>query len=287
MSRPCCSVVPGISHWRWLALAAFLVSVSGARGAEDEPASPDKKEQDEKSKRRLEIMKSAIDDFKITSNANLPKSALAFAKTPLLRYNDEARGFLDAGVWRLGETGRPIAFLTIELYRAGEAKALLTYEFISLSPAEFTMFSTRGIRWSPSQTELKMSPLPDAPAPADNAKARLTQLRQLARRFAVHEDHAGNKVECRLMPAPIDRYADPDHKIVDGAVFAFATGTNPELGLLLETDGKEWSYGVFRMGAAALFIDLDDKPRHEIPNVQNYSSSASYTAARHSIALPE
>jgi hypothetical protein len=232
-------------------------------------------------------MKSTIDDFKVSSNSELPKSALTFAKTPLLRYNDEARGFLDAAVWRLGETGRPTAFLTIELYRAGESSALLTYEFISLSPAEFSMFSTRGVRWSPSQTDLKMAPLPDAPAPADSARGRLPQLRQLARRFAVHEDHAGNKVECRLMPAPIDRYADPDHKIVDGAVFAFATGTNPELGLLLETDGKEWTYGVFRMGAAALFIDLDDKPRHEIPNVQNYSMSASYTATRHGVALPE
>src|SRR4029079_11714601 len=113
------------------------------------------------------------------------------------------------------------AFLTIELYRAGQGAALLTYEFISLSPIEFSMFSQRGIRWSPSATDLKMLALPDAPPPADPAKLRLPQLRQFARRFAVHEDHAGNKVECRLMPAPIDRYADPDRKIVDGAVFAF------------------------------------------------------------------
>jgi len=217
----------------------------------------------------------------------LPKAALKFGKSPLLRYNDETRGFLDAGVWRVGESGRPTAFVTIELYRAEEGMAVLTHEFISLSQARFSMTLPGRMQWTPIGTELMTAPLPDARPPADSAAARLQQMRQIARRFSVHEDYRGDKVECRFMPTPLDRYADREQRIVDGALFAFANGTNPELGLLLECNDMDWTYGTFRMGAAALSVDLDGKSMREIPKLQSYSTTASYTSTRRTVPLPE
>ena len=267
-------------------LAACGIAIVRA-GRADDALSEEKEQKEQRSKHRLEIMKSAIDALAISADTNEAKSSLKFAPAPLLRYNDETRGFLDGTVWRLGETGRPRALVTIELYRHREGTALLTYEFFSLSPSRLSLDSTRNVRWAPVGTDLKIAPLPEAPAPADSAKTRLRQMRQLALRFAAREDHKGDKVECRLMPQPIDRYDDPARGIVDGAIFAFANGTNPEIGLLLESGKKEWSYGVLRLSAAAATLDLDGKQVYQQAAFNNYTVTSPYTSARHEVPLPE
>jgi hypothetical protein len=267
-------------------LAAGLITVVRAdEKGTDSP--PDKERKEEVKKLRLELMKSAIDGLKIAPNDSLPQSDVKFGKSPLLRYNDETRGFLDAGVWRLGENGRPAALVTVELYRHQEGTALLTYEFLSLTPARFSMATPQGMNWIAVGTDLKFTDVPDSPRPAEAPKARLSQMREITRRFSVHEELKGDKVECRLMPSPIDRYADPSRGIVDGAMFAFANGTNPEVGVLLECNDRTYSYGVFRLSSAALAADLDGKTVYEAPAVQTYSNAAPYTAARYVVPLPE
>ena len=51
------------------------------------------------------------------------------------------------------------------------------------------------------------------------------------------------KTDLRLLPQPAYRYTE-DGKIVDGAMFIFAHGTNPECCVLLEAykDGKQSRY---------------------------------------------
>jgi hypothetical protein len=274
----------------FLLLAAFtagLMTIGRAQEKGTDPVSPDKERKEEHKKLRLELMKSAIDDLKIAPNANLPAPELKFGKSPLLRYNDETRGFLDAGVWRLGETGRPTALVTVELYRRQEGTAQLTYEFLSLTPARFSMATPQGMNWIAIGTDLKFTDVPDSPIPAKESKGRLPQMREIARRFSVHEELKGDKVECRLMPSPIDRYADASRGIVDGAMFAFANGTNPEVGALVECNDRTYSYGVFRLSSAALAADLDGKTVYEAPAVGSYSNSATYTSAWHVVSLPE
>jgi len=274
-----------------MAIAAAAAACPSASAAKDEPADEQKAAA---AKRRLEIMQAAIDDFKVSSTAIESAEALKFVPRPLLRYSDETRGsnsvtkgVMDAAVWRLGEHGRPTAVVTIEIYRLQEARALLTYEFVSLSSAPFEMQSVRGPRWFAPNTDLKMTQLAEAPAPADSPRGRLTQMRQLSRRFAAHEQLGNEKTECRLLPQPIDRYDDQAAGIEDGAVFVFANGTNPEIGLLLECAAENWSYGIFRLGSAALTVQLDGKLAYEAPRIRQYPSQAHYTATNHPIALPE
>jgi hypothetical protein len=275
--------------------AILLLALSAApgfrvSGAEDEAA----KTASEASAKRLKIMQSAIDDFTVVSKAIASPVSLKFGSQPLLRYSDETRGrdaltngVLDAGVWRLGEQGRPTAIVTIEIYRYREKGALLTYEFVSLAPSPFEMKSVRGPQWIAPNSELKMNRLEDAPAPADSPRARLTQMRQLSRRFTAHEELGKDKFECRLLSQPIDRYDDQNAGIQDVALFVFANGTNPEIGLLLECSAERWSYGMFRLGSAALFARFDDKLVFEMPRITQYPSAAPYTATRHPIPLPE
>ena len=84
-------------------------------------------------------------------------------------------------------------------------------------------------------------------------------MRQLARRFGAKEAYNKQTVECRLLAQPLDRYSSEAEKISDGAIFALANGTNPEIGIVLETDGRTWKHGVLRLCSAGVKVTLDGK----------------------------
>jgi hypothetical protein len=124
-----------------------------------------------------------------------------------------------------------------------------------------------------------MKPLPKAAAPAATATARLLQMKQQAKRFTASELAEGQECELRLMPSPIERYTPGDTDTADGALFLLSYGTNPEAVLFVESDGKEWRFGLARLsGAARMTVKLDDETAWEVgpsqlgPN-QNYNAS--------------
>lgn len=248
------------------------------------------------SKRRLQLMEQEIAQFAVsTSQVESPK-ALRFAAKPLLRYSDPTRGLteanvlMDATVWRLGEEGRPIALVTLEIYRSSATEGILSFEFLSLSQDRFGMQHQREshITWDASESALSLTPLPDAPVPAANASARLLQMRQFSKRFAVREKLLnGANVECRLLTQPIDRYQAPDKNIVDGAIFTFANGTNLEIGLVFEGDTSQWSYGLVRLSAAETTVLLDDREVIRFPLANSFQSTkGSYVSNNRTVQLP-
>ena len=79
----------------------------------------------------------------------------------------------------------------------------------------------------------------------------------------------------------LHRYADPEKGLIDGAIYAFAAGTNPEALLLLEARADDsgrgkWSFGVARMGAASCQAKLDDKVVWECPPIDVWDSREPY-----------
>jgi hypothetical protein len=102
-----------------------------------------------------------------------------------------------------------------------------------------------------------------------------------------HEVSSGNRVECRLLSQPLDRDADPEQQVVDGALFVFANGTNPELALLLECNDREWFYGVLRMTSARIYAEPDGKQFFEAAWFSKYLATAPYTAAGHPFSISE
>ena len=259
-------------------LWAIVTTIAVRAGADEKLTSPEA----ERSERLLAFLQSAIDDLAVTSET-LPVEKLKFAEKPILRYNDPTRSVVDAGVWRLGTEGRPRALVTLEVY-AG--KNVLTYEFLSLSDEAFEMTSPRNVAWSPTGTDLRMRPLANGPKLAANENARLIQMRQLARRFTASEVNKGNPVVLRLMPQPVDRYSLTGTGL-DGAAFTFANGTNPELLLLLESDGKAWSYGTARLSAAQIDVKLDDEPVDQFEKFNQYQPTLNYTSTKHAADVPQ
>jgi hypothetical protein len=255
----------------------LLVSSVCAVSAQDEA----------RAKQRLEFMQAAVGSLEPESSEVKPKAALTFASKPLLRYSDPTRhdlgdALLDAGVWRLGAEGRPTALVTVEVYGTPDAPRLLGIEFLSLSEKRFSLkHKTENIRWEPTSSGLDLKDLPDAPRPAATAAARLVQMRQLARRFVVKERYRTQLIECRLLAQPIDRYQSAAEKIADGAIFAYANGTNPEIGVVFETDGDRWQYGVLRLTAAEASVTLDGRQvaSYEPYNPQGRSDGPYHNAA--------
>jgi hypothetical protein len=237
----------------------LLVCLVSSVSAQEEP----------RAKERLKVMREAVDSLEPESAELKTKAALTFASKPLLRYSDPTRDdaevtgnvLLDATVWRLGTEGRPSALVTVELYQAAKSPTLLSYEFLSLSEAKLSLKhkADKVPRFDPTESGLTLKELPDAPKPAATAGGRLAQMRRLARRFTAKEQYRNVQIECRLLSQPIDRYQSAAQKILDAAIFVYANGTNPELGVVLETDGDHWQYGTIRLTGTEASVSLDGR----------------------------
>ena len=120
-------------------------------------------------------------------------------------------------------------------------------------------------------------------------------MKVLVRRFSASERGGDDQTyELRLLPQPIHRYADPDKEIIDGALFVFANGTNPEVIAVLEcqttgTGDPVWKYGFAPLTTAPATARLDDdvvwsKPQNSLPKRQEpYTYFAEPAIGRSSI----
>lgn len=186
----------------------------------------------------------------------------------LLRYTDPARRVAEGSLWAWGGPGRPLAILEVEKYPHRPDATRWLHGLVSLSTGLIACTWDDGRRWESTEPGLSLGPVPDAPAPATSERVRLAQMKDIARRFAVRED-AGpikGKITLRLLPSPVCRYSDPGSGLQDGAIFVFASGTNPEALLILESRPSNaaapvWQSSFARITGGALAADLDG---HEI-----------------------
>jgi hypothetical protein len=231
-----------------------------------------------------EYLQSVVDSMRVKLGEG-ESQAFEVRRTPLLKYSDPARGYLAAGVWRLGDAGRPKALVAIEYWlRAETNEPRLMFEFMSLAPAKFELNSEKdGTTWRTDGTAPEFVPLRAAPPPAPTEQQRLAQMRSLARRFTVSETEKGEFASLRLLPQPIDRYKSPDEDIQDGATFVFAYGTNPELAMLIECTEENWRYALMRMSWAELVVELDGREAARLPQLMGFPSSGPYRSTGHVI----
>lgn len=147
-------------------------------------------------------------------------------------------------------------------------KRRLSHEFHSLSLAPISSKheprqSRRGVvpDWNARDPGIKPAAIPDASPPAPTATLRLTQMRRLARNFeaTIPPGLGDGQGSLRLLAQPIYRYHSERHEIIDGAVFAFVMGTDPELILLIEAvesdGGHQWRFAAAQLSQLPLRLD--------------------------------
>jgi hypothetical protein len=193
-----------------------------------------------------------------------PESKEPLEVIPALRWSNNPRGTPNALTVLYVRKGRPYAAACLFPYDRG-----MIHDFQSLSRASDKMEVRRNgeVVWHPEKAGVEYAPIPDAPAPKAGRPERLRQIKRLAERFESTmlgwRIDTNDREKLRRLPQPIYRYNPDSGPVVDGAVFAFVLGTDPESLLLIELVREEaqlrWVYAFARRTAGKLEGRLDGK----------------------------
>jgi hypothetical protein len=181
------------------------------------------------------------------------------------------------------EVGRPEAALQVfQVKDKSAAGGHWVQEFISLSPGTFASDRAGKTSWAPREAGVEFKPVPGAPKPADTPAQRSRQMRALAQEFRVSDNFKDKGwSELRLLTTPVARYGKAGSTVLDGALFAFALGTDPEAFLFLETregaGGLEWQYAFAPMGCFEMKASHQGKAVWTVPYKKDaYDPSKTY-----------
>ncbi|MBC8354335.1 MAG: hypothetical protein H8E66_20260 [Planctomycetes bacterium] len=190
---------------------------------------------------------------------------------PILRWTNHLRRRFYGDVFIWTYNGRPEAVATITNSYGGY-HAIET-ETHSLSLSKFT--ATRGDQpmWHPMSAGIELASVPDAPAVADAATRRLLQMRGIVRQFSAVSSPGPQQLQLRLLSQPVYRYASTVPDVIDGAMFVFANGTDPEIFLLLEarrtSEITSWQFAIARFNShVALRVDYDEQSVWAVPRLR-------------------
>lgn len=180
-----------------------------------------------------------------------------------LRWPNNIRGSTDGATVIWIANGRPEVVAAIFPW-----ENRFIHEFDSLSRGTIVARRDDEIVWTPKTMGLEFRLIDDAPAPAATSAARLRQMKSLTNQFKATllgwlPDNS-QREELRMMSRPIYRYEiDKPDKVQDGALFAYATGTDPEVLLVIEAFGEpgayRWEYAFVRRSSAGLEGHFRDK----------------------------
>jgi hypothetical protein len=221
----------------WLVISSTVV-LAQASAVDPEKLTPDE---------RLKIFINSVSEYRLIIKGD--EEPLTLRPEPLIRFDNQVGGVVDGVVMVWTKGSRPVVAAQVFVMRDG----YWIHEFQSFAEGPLTLTENDRVVWSPQVAGGKMSPIADGPSGAKQRAARTLAFKEIANQFAVTEDFREKpkadlqKYELRLLSAPLYRYEDKSDG-VDGAVFAFVHGTDPELLLTLEartTAGEtNWSYSL-------------------------------------------
>jgi hypothetical protein len=213
----------------------------------------------------LSQMKNMATSIHLLADAELADSEVKLVEVPILRYNDSTRDAQQSLLWIWSDGGRPSAVLALNYYPNYLDGTSLLYEIASLSTKRVSVQRESNLKWTAKSPGLDLREIPNTRPPASKAPQRLAQMRELRSRFTANESAViEGRIELRALSAPLHRYSDTEAGVIDGAIFSFANGTNPEVLLVLEshshTDADPtWHYSLVQMTGDAVSVELDEK----------------------------
>jgi len=182
-------------------------------------------------------------------------STTAFEPVPVHRWTNNERDPHGQGllvVW----THHGRAMVTGSIYPWG---GNLVHEMDSLSRGTFVCRQGGAMIWTPERGVV-YSVISGAESPVDAPAPRLRQMKALADEFTVTmlgwKSDDSDREELRRLPKEFYRYKPEDPKLLDGAVFGFVKGTDPEAVLVIEAvvvkDKPQYEYFFARQTSGAL-----------------------------------
>lgn len=235
-------------------LLAFNLLLQSAAFAQESPAD---REPDIEAQRSREAAKVAAAEAQKYGFSRDQGEPVELRPQPLLKWSNPAAGSIHGNVflWTLG--GRP--YVAGSLFQWYSPFTHQSHEFVSLAPDPFVASYEGSSVWRTDQPGVTRVPLPQAPSPADTARSRLLQMRALFRQFsATKVDREGDQQELRPLPQPVYRYTATDAELIDGGLFVFVQGTDPEVWLILEArqrgGARHWEFAAAPMNSVAFTL---------------------------------
>jgi hypothetical protein len=224
-------------------------------------------------------------------------TSLTLEPRPLLFYTNPVRTTDQNGavfLWTL--EGRAAVFGAIWSSRHPQDPALRSvhHEWHSLLERSDVRAVRDGrVLWTSGEPGIAWQSLSESPAPAESRVARLVQMRSLVRRLRVEVVRKGES-ELRLMTQPLYRYPESTPEALDGAVFVFGMGTDPELIALVELreqkEGPAWSVAFARFSDVAMTVRDGERTLWTCERATPYRTEGKYYLmwrAEHRPADPE
>ena len=267
-----------------MAWASILVFSAHVSSQEPDPVAKAKdKTQESANKQQLGAMRRLAEAIRVTVGEGEQRQEAKLIVEPLYRFSDQARLHSDGSVWAWAVAGRPVAMA--EFRTADRTKGAWGHDLVATSDARLSAEVARHGRWAPRETDFKLLPVPDSAPPAKTAAGRLRQMKQFARSLTASEVWRGQRSELRLLSTEVHRYSDTASGLVDGAVFIFVVGSNPEAILFVEAHKADsdtgaqgsWQYGLARMSAATMTFLWRDTEVWAVPESHGGPQAAYYS----------
>ncbi|TWU15388.1 hypothetical protein [Allorhodopirellula heiligendammensis] len=158
------------------------------------------------------------------------------------------------------DEGRPVAAVNIYPWDGN-----VCHELDVLSrQANLRLSYDTGVQWQPAESAAVFHQIEGTDPPSPNPAVRLRQIKHFASLFSAtlvgFNSDDSDRQELRRMPTPLYRYQVPSPEkargVVDGAVFAFVQGNDPEVLLLIEAirdnQTMHWEYAFVRASSGSL-----------------------------------
>lgn len=250
--------------------SAVLACVLGCDplGAADEPVAD--KEDEARREEQLKNLRRSAAQY-VVSPADDRKRPFKFREGAVLRFSNPVTGCKDGALYLWVGHGRPQAVAKVYTYDNEH----FSHEFQSLFEGAVVAERDGKSVWNAADPGVTFHELADAPGPAPSAAERLRQMKALAGKFSatyVNGPPGTTSLDLRLLIQPVFRFEPgDDRRGPDGAVFAFASGTNPMAILMLEArpvgEGRKWHYAFARTASGAVAARYDGK---EVFSVSRY-----------------
>lgn len=248
--------------WGMSCLCLFLGAVVESRAADEPKSAPE-----QHIERVSREAKAFVETCELRATDSNP---VVFRRhpEPILRWSNPTAGEVYGDIYLYTHHGRPVSM--VSFYRWITPDWGSTIEVHSLYHDRIVGVADGVKFWAPQAAGLKYSPLENTERPASAAAARLVQMRRLADEFSVQlEDTRANSNgvmrSLRRLTQPIFRFPAPsaDADYLDGALFTFVEGTDPELLLFVDAvpanGTPTWRFAIARLNRDQIRVTRNDQ----------------------------
>lgn len=167
---------------------------------------------------------------------------------PLLNWQNAERQGQLGSIFVCTHEGRPELIISIFTF-AGKSGLRHRHELISMSDKAMKVMHDGERVWKPRAAALEGKEVQDIGPPESTAVRRLNQMRAIMRQME-GQLFTDPLSKLNLLPQPLFRYTCEPKGVLDGAIFAMALGTDPDILVMVEArkspNGERWFVVPFR-----------------------------------------